>query len=247
MNIKKLLLTSFLGLGLVAVANSNDIKAADEKTGHVHVSYITVSGTSLSGTATGSSDVEIPAAGVTDLFNVPVGTSYDTTDHRPTTITDAKGKVWYLVEVEYESGAVYVANGVKDGSALEKGTVKEGTTIVTYVYSSEKITSSNIIKWDPTADKKPTNEDKAAKPAVKKQRLRVPAGNNGAKTRVPVNHAKKVETKKLRVPAGNNGAKTRVPVKHTKPTVNKPQVEQPTQEKPTVQQSVEENIPANEL
>ncbi|WP_229104738.1 cell surface protein [Streptococcus rubneri] len=50
------------------------------------------------------------------------------------------------------------------------------------------------------------------------QKLRLPKGNNGVKTRVPVSKKPQTkpsspEDKKLRLPKGNNGAKTRVPVK----------------------------------
>lgn len=62
---------------------------------------------------------------------------------------------------------------------------------------------------------KPSTPSVPEKPA---QKLRLPKGNNGVKTRVPVD--KKVqskpaspEVKKFRLPKGNNGAKTRVPVK----------------------------------
>ena len=57
-------------------------------------------------------------------------------------------------------------------------------------------------------------------PVVEKpvQKLRLPKGNNGAKTRVPVSKKAPAkpsspEVKKFRLPKGNNGAKTRVPVK----------------------------------
>lgn len=62
------------------------------------------------------------------------------------------------------------------------------------------------------------------KPVVKSEKpLRVPAGNNGAKTRVPVakKQQPKQEVKKYRLPAGNNGVKTR------KPVVKKQQPQQP--------------------
>ena len=64
------------------------------------------------------------------------------------------------------------------------------------------------------------------KPVVKAEKpLRVPAGNNGVKTRVPVakKQQPKQEVKKYRLPAGNNGVKTR------KPVVKKQQVQQPQQ------------------
>ena len=64
------------------------------------------------------------------------------------------------------------------------------------------------------------------KPVVKSEKpLRVPSGNNGAKTRVPVakKQQPKQEVKKYRLPAGNNGVKTR------KPVVKKQQPKQPQQ------------------
>ena len=64
------------------------------------------------------------------------------------------------------------------------------------------------------------------KPVVKAEKpLRVPAGNNGVKTRVPVakKQQPKQEVKKYRLPAGNNGVKTR------KPVVKKQQPKQPQQ------------------
>ena len=64
------------------------------------------------------------------------------------------------------------------------------------------------------------------KPVVKSEKpLRVPAGNNGVKTRVPVakKQQPKQEVKKYRLPAGNNGVKTR------KPVVKKQQPKQPQQ------------------
>lgn len=64
------------------------------------------------------------------------------------------------------------------------------------------------------------------KPVVKSEKpLRVPAGNNGAKTRVPVakKQQPKQEVKKYRLPAGNNGVKTR------KPVVKQQQPQQPQQ------------------
>lgn len=72
------------------------------------------------------------------------------------------------------------------------------------------------------------------KPAVKSEKpLRVPAGNNGVKTRVPVakKQQPKQEVKKYRLPAGNNGVKTR------KPVAKKQQSQQPQQ--PEVIQEVD--------
>ena len=72
------------------------------------------------------------------------------------------------------------------------------------------------------------------KPVVKAEKpLRVPAGNNGAKIRVPVakKQQPKQEVKKYRLPAGNNGVKTR------KPVVKKQQPQQPQQ--PEVIQDVD--------
>ena len=81
------------------------------------------------------------------------------------------------------------------------------SNLVTVTYFYKEVTSPVV--------EKPVTPSTPEKPV---QKLRLPKGNNGAKTRVPV--SKKPQTKpsspegkKLRLPKGNNGAKTRVPVK----------------------------------
>lgn len=83
------------------------------------------------------------------------------------------------------------------------------SNLVTVTYFYKEVASPVVEKpVTPSAPEKPV------------QKLRLPKGNNGVKTRVPV--SKKAQTKpstpevkKFRLPKGNNGAKTRVPVKKT--------------------------------
>ena len=81
------------------------------------------------------------------------------------------------------------------------------SNLVTVTYFYKEVTTPVVEKTvTPQLPEKPV------------QKLRLPKGNNGVKTRVPV--GKKVqskpaspEVKKFRLPKGNNGAKTRIPVK----------------------------------
>ena len=81
------------------------------------------------------------------------------------------------------------------------------SNLVTVTYFYKEVTSPVVEKpVTPSAPEKPV------------QKLRLPKGNNGAKTRVPVSKKTQAkpsspEVKKFRLPKGNNGTKTRVPVK----------------------------------
>ncbi|HEM5134021.1 TPA: MucBP domain-containing protein, partial [Streptococcus suis] len=83
----------------------------EEVKGNVVVNYITTDGTVIQ-------------APVNDTTNASTGTTYDTTDNKPTTITTADGKSYRLVP------ALTIGN--------EKGEVVVGTTEVTYVYEEIK-------------------------------------------------------------------------------------------------------------
>ncbi|NQH68057.1 YSIRK-type signal peptide-containing protein, partial [Streptococcus suis] len=83
----------------------------EEVKGNVVVNYITTDGTVI----------QTP---VNDTTNASTGTTYDTTDNKPTTITTADGKSYRLVP------ALTIGN--------EKGEVVVGTTEVTYVYEEIK-------------------------------------------------------------------------------------------------------------
>ena len=81
------------------------------------------------------------------------------------------------------------------------------SNLVTVTYFYKEVTTPVV--------EKPVTPQLPEKPV---QKLRLPKGNNGVKTRVPV--GKKIqskpaspEVKKFRLPKGNNGAKTRIPVK----------------------------------
>lgn len=83
------------------------------------------------------------------------------------------------------------------------------SNLVTVTYFYKEVTSPVV--------EKPVTPSTPEKPV---QKLRLPKGNNGAKTRVPVSKkapakSSSPEVKKFRLPKGNNGAKTRFPVKKT--------------------------------
>ncbi|HEM6372831.1 TPA: MucBP domain-containing protein [Streptococcus suis] len=79
----------------------------EEVKGNVVVNYIDTEG-------------NVIAAQVEDTSSTSTGTSYDTTDNKPTSITTADGSVYELVPVLTQGN--------------ENGSVVEGTTQVTYVY-----------------------------------------------------------------------------------------------------------------
>lgn len=81
------------------------------------------------------------------------------------------------------------------------------SNLVTVTYFYKEVTSPVV--------EKPVTPQLPEKPS---QKLRLPKGNNRAKTRVTVSKKTQAkpsspEVKKFRLPKGNNGAKTRVPVK----------------------------------
>lgn len=82
------------------------------------------------------------------------------------------------------------------------------TVTITYIYKevTERTAEKPVIPATSTSAKK----------------LRLPKGNNGVKTRIPVNYKHQTNssnqgTTKLRLPKGNNGVKTRVPAKKNTP------------------------------
>ncbi|MDW8682076.1 MucBP domain-containing protein [Streptococcus suis] len=79
----------------------------EEVKGNVVVNYIDTEG-------------NVIASPVEDTSSTSTGTSYDTTDNKPTTITTADGSVYEIVPVLTQGN--------------ENGSVVEGTTQVTYVY-----------------------------------------------------------------------------------------------------------------
>ena len=85
--------------------------------GFVVVNYVDENGLSISGTSEGK---EIPTT-VMDVNGDLVGTQYDTTDHKPTTITTADGDVYEFVKKS-------------ETSDPESGELKEGVATVEYVY-----------------------------------------------------------------------------------------------------------------
>ena len=85
--------------------------------GFVVVNYVDENGLPISGTSEGK---EIPTT-MMDVNGDLVGTQYDTTDHKPTTITTANGDVYEFVKKS-------------ESSAPESGELKEGVATVEYVY-----------------------------------------------------------------------------------------------------------------
>ena len=85
--------------------------------GFVVVNYVDENGLPISGTSEGK---EIPTT-VMDVNGDLVGTQYDTTDHKPATITTSNGDVYEFVKKS-------------ETSAPESGELKEGVSTVEYVY-----------------------------------------------------------------------------------------------------------------
>ena len=86
--------------------------------GFVVVNYVDENGLPISGKS--PEGKQIPTT-VMDVNGDLVGTQYDTTDHKPTTITTANGDVYEFVKRS-------------EISALESGELKEGVATVEYVY-----------------------------------------------------------------------------------------------------------------
>ena len=92
--------------------------ASNQKYGNVVVVYKDkfgrpISGTTESGKEVASTEIDTPSS--------PINTEYDTTDHKPQTITTKDGKKYKLVNVLKTSDA-------------EKSGVKARTSVITYVY-----------------------------------------------------------------------------------------------------------------
>ena len=92
--------------------------ASNQKYGNVVVVYKDKFGRPISGTTESGKEV---ASTVIDTPNSPINTKYDTTDHKPQTITTKDGKKYKLIKVLKTSDA-------------EKSGVKARTSVITYVY-----------------------------------------------------------------------------------------------------------------
>ena len=92
--------------------------ASNQKYGNVIVVYKDKYGRPISGTTESGKEV---SSTVIDTPNSPLTTKYDTTDHKPQTITTKDGKKYKLVKVLKSSDA-------------EKSGVKARTSVITYVY-----------------------------------------------------------------------------------------------------------------
>ena len=94
--------------------------ASNQKYGNVVVVYKDKFGRPISGTTDSGKEV---TSTVIDTPNSPLATKYDTTDHKPQTITTKDGKKYKLIKVLKSSDA-------------EKSGVKARTSVITYVYES---------------------------------------------------------------------------------------------------------------
>ena len=92
--------------------------ASNQKYGNVVVVYKDKYGRPISGTTESGKEV---TSTVIDTPNSPLATKYDTTDHKPQTITAKDGKKYKLIKVLKSSDA-------------EKSGVKARTSVITYVY-----------------------------------------------------------------------------------------------------------------
>ncbi|HEL2111220.1 TPA: MucBP domain-containing protein, partial [Streptococcus suis] len=130
--------------GVVKTDTVKQITYVYEKAGNVVVNYVTEEGTPLSGVTNTGLTTE---STVDDTKNGQPGTTYDTTNLKPTTITTADGKTYQLVPAgTYNVGTVgegnnltTVGNGTATGIDGTTGTVESGVTKeVTYVYKEVK-------------------------------------------------------------------------------------------------------------
>ncbi|HEM6308883.1 TPA: MucBP domain-containing protein [Streptococcus suis] len=90
------------------------------------------------------------AEDVVDTPETTTGTSYDTTEFKPSTIT--------------KNGVKYFYKEVKGTSASETGTVVEGTTTVQYVYEPAGSVTINYVSTDGTVIKSSVKDEENAEP-----------------------------------------------------------------------------------
>ncbi|HEM6220341.1 TPA: MucBP domain-containing protein [Streptococcus suis] len=107
------------------------------QTGNVVVEYYNTAGEKI-------------AEDVVDTPETTTGTIYETLDYKPTTIT--------------KDGVTYFYKELKDTSAIEKGTVVEGTTTVQYVYEPAGSVTVNYVTTDGTVLKTPVKDEVNAEP-----------------------------------------------------------------------------------
>lgn len=119
------LISSDATTGEVAVGTKTVTYVYQEVKGNVVVHYVDEDGNTI-------------APDVADTTDASTGTEYDTTDHKPETITTDDGKTYQLVPEKTEGS--------------ETGKVVEGITNVTYVYKEVK---------QPETPDTPNNEDKS--------------------------------------------------------------------------------------
>lgn len=109
------------------------------------------------------------------------------------------------------NGKTYELRSIDDQEIKSHKIRISNTVTITYIY--KEVTEG-------TAEKPVTPTTPVT--TISNKKLRLPKGNNGVKTRIPVNYKHQTNssnqgTTKLRIPKGNNGTKTRVPAKKNTP------------------------------
>ncbi|WP_427884326.1 MucBP domain-containing protein, partial [Streptococcus hyointestinalis] len=138
------------------VEGTTVIQYVYEKAGSVNVNYV-------------DTDGNVIQTKVADETNAQAGTSYDTADNKPSTITTADGKTYKLVPagtynvglVGYNNNLTEAGNGTATGVDSVTGTVEAGTTKeITYVYEEVKgDVVVNYITEDGTVIKNPVKDE----------------------------------------------------------------------------------------
>lgn len=105
--------------------------------GSVVVNYVDEKGRPIEGAG---DDQKQYKSGLIITDNVYVGTEYNTTDHKPKTITTKDKIVYTLVPNKTVTPKEGGQGTVVDGKPAETGQVTKGTTTVTYVYKKVTIT-----------------------------------------------------------------------------------------------------------
>ena len=144
-----------------------------------------------------------PKKGIASSPIIDVTYFYDDVDLAPTVAQQAR-----FPETIQANGKTYKLQSTDDQEIKSHKIRISNTVTITYIY--KEVTEGTAEK--PVTPVTPTNAKK----------LRLPKGNNGVKTRIPVNYKHQTNssnqgTTKLPLPKGNNGVKTRVPAKKNTP------------------------------
>jgi len=175
-----------------------------------------------------------PKKGIASSPIIDVTYFYDDVDLAPTVaqqarFVDEKGQEIAPIKVNMVRRDIDLAYYAYFPTALEtiqaNGKIYKLQSTDNQEITSHKIRISNTVTI--TYIYKEVTEGTAEKPVTpaaptSAKKLRLPKGNNGVRTRIPVNYkhqtnSSNLGTTKLRLPKGNNGVKTRVPAKKNTP------------------------------